>query len=270
MRRLSAIVLMLVLCSALIFLGFKSYESAKTYESISEELNKPIEPEEQIQSSIKSLFTQALGIEIKDEKREYNKKLQEQQVASKNSAQTYLLIYSLLIIASMALVLFLDRSFVAIYLSVLSGISLGFALFAPLMIVSVWADTAMLGKVVLSWHSYSLLGSIEKLYDDGELIVASVIALFSVIIPIVKIALLLAISLFVQNGAARKIVYLFELLGKWSMVDVFVLAILLTYLTADGSATSSAELLVGFYLFLIYVLLSMVANLSVKKCLSVK
>jgi len=51
------------------------------------------------------------------------------------------------------------------------------------------------------------------------------------------------------------------------MIDVFVVAILLVYLTGGSSDTSRAETEIGLYFFLIYVILSMVASLSADKML---
>ena len=51
------------------------------------------------------------------------------------------------------------------------------------------------------------------------------------------------------------------------MLDVFIVAILLVYLTGDGSGVSHAEIQVGIYFFLAYVIVSMLVSLSADKML---
>ncbi|MCB5266456.1 MAG: paraquat-inducible protein A, partial [Candidatus Cloacimonetes bacterium] len=66
---------------------------------------------------------------------------------------------------------------------------------------------------------------------------------------------------------AHGIVRFFKVIGKWSMLDVFVVAVLLVYLTGSGSEVSHAEVQVGLYFFLAYVIVSMLVSLSADKML---
>ncbi|PTB88089.1 paraquat-inducible membrane protein A, partial [cyanobacterium G8-9] len=50
-----------------------------------------------------------------------------------------------------------------------------------------------------------------------------------------------------------------------SMVDVFVVAVFLVYLTANKGDVSRAEVEVGLYFFLAYVIVSMMVSLSADK-----
>ena len=52
------------------------------------------------------------------------------------------------------------------------------------------------------------------------------------------------------------------------MLDVFVVAVLLVYLTSSGSGVSHAEVQVGLYFFLAYVIVSMLVSLGADKMLS--
>jgi len=126
------------------------------------------------------------------------------------------------------------------------------------------------GDVVLSFESKSIIGSIEKLYNNGDWVVASVILLFSVLIPMAKTLSILIVSIFKNSPIASKMVKFFKALGKWSMMDVFVVAIFLVYLTSRGSDVSKAEIEIGLYFFLIYVLLSIIASFSADKMLHQK
>jgi uncharacterized paraquat-inducible protein A len=54
------------------------------------------------------------------------------------------------------------------------------------------------------------------------------------------------------------------------MVDVFVVATFLVYLTVNKGEVSRAEVEVGFYFFLSYVIVSMLVSLSVDRMLHLK
>ena len=51
------------------------------------------------------------------------------------------------------------------------------------------------------------------------------------------------------------------------MVDVFVVASFLVYLTSNQGEVSHAEIEIGLYLFLVYVILSMITTIRVQKVL---
>lgn len=74
----------------------------------------------------------------------------------------------------------------------------------------------------------SLVGGIIELFHHGNLFVGTVVFVFSILFPITKIVLLLELSLFELLHREHKAFTLrmMELLGKWSMMDVMLLAFL--------------------------------------------
>lgn len=70
-----------------------------------------------------------------------------------------------------------------------------------------------------------------------------------------------------ESRFAHGMVKFFKVIGKWSMLDVFVVATLLVYLTGNGSDVSHAEVQAGIYFFLAYVIVSMLTSLSADKML---
>ncbi|MCA9058456.1 MAG: paraquat-inducible protein A [Planctomycetaceae bacterium] len=74
----------------------------------------------------------------------------------------------------------------------------------------------------------SILGGIIDLFRHGNLLVGSVVLLFSIIFPLTKIVLLLELSLleFLDQRHKARTLQLMEHLGKWSMMDVMLLAFL--------------------------------------------
>ena len=112
-----------------------------------------------------------------------------------------------------------------------------------------------------------MIGSIQKLFETGDYVIAIVIILFSVIIPMLKTVSLFLISVFQDNLFTHKLIGFFKVIGKWSMIDVFVVAVLLVFLSVNKGDISKAEVQVGLYIFLIYVISSMFISLSASKML---
>ena len=151
--------------------------------------------------------------------------------------------------------------------SLAAMIALVFGLITPILMVTIHKEVEYLGDIVLSFESKGVIGSIAKLFETGDVVVALVILLFSVITPVLKVLSLLFVSLFVESNFAHGIVKFFKMIGKWSMVDVFVVAVFLVYLTANKGDVSRAEVEVGLYFFLSYVIVSMLVSLSADKML---
>jgi paraquat-inducible protein A len=77
------------------------------------------------------------------------------------------------------------------------------------------------------YQSSLLMGTLD-LITHGSLFVGAVVLLFSIVFPLVKIILLIELSLFgLLHKRHRALTYrIMEQLGKWSMMDVMLLALL--------------------------------------------
>jgi hypothetical protein len=153
-------------------------------------------------------------------------------------------------------------------LAISSLISLIFGLINPILMVTIHKNIEHLGDVILSFESKGLLGSIIKLLENSEYAVAVTILLFSVIIPLLKILTLIFTIYFKNYRFSHNLVSFFKHIGKWSMVDVFVVATLLVYLTSNSGEVSHAQIQIGLYFFLSYVILSMITTLKVQKIIT--
>jgi hypothetical protein len=153
-------------------------------------------------------------------------------------------------------------------LSVAALIALINGLVTPILMVTIHKNVEYLGDVVLSFESKGILGSVVKLIHEGNLPIAGVILLFSILLPTLKTLSLLFVSLYENRPFAAKMVHFFKHLGKWSMLDVFVVALLLVFLTSRGTDVSRAEAEIGIYFFLAYVILSMAASLAAERMLN--
>lgn len=122
------------------------------------------------------------------------------------------------------------------------------------------------GRVIIQDSAKSILGASETLWSEGNRLVAALILFFSVIVPALK-ALLLLLSYGFQRFSAGKVAAKISgALSKWSMADVFVMALIVSFLAIKASAGSSALVETsitfesGFYYFLGYCLLSIAAS----------
>jgi paraquat-inducible protein A len=92
----------------------------------------------------------------------------------------------------------------------------------------------------------SLIQTIQELWQDERLLVATLIFAFSITIPVVKF-ILLSVAYAKKNSIVELRVYrLISKIGKWSMADVFVVAIFLAVLSTNHAETASTQQLVLF------------------------
>lgn len=114
--------------------------------------------------------------------------------------------------------------------------------------------------------STTILGSVVDLWLDGSWDIAVILFVASVGVPVTKFLALGVLLITVQRGSARsqrertQLYRGLELIGYWSMLDVFV-AGLLTALVQFG-ALGSIEPRVGILYFGLVVILTMMATLS--------
>jgi paraquat-inducible protein A len=118
----------------------------------------------------------------------------------------------------------------------------------------------------LAHDSYSVLGGIIDLARSDEVLLALVVLAFSVVFPIVKL-LTLARVLFrtLPEEQRARTVHTLELLGRWSMLDVFVIAILIGSVHLGILSEAYAER--GIYVFAGGILLSMFSTYGVQRLL---
>jgi uncharacterized paraquat-inducible protein A len=86
---------------------------------------------------------------------------------------------------------------------------------------------------------------------------ALLLLIFSVIAPLLKTALVGLTWWNYDHHLFRKGLNLSHHIGKWSMADVFVVAILVAYFANSGEDLTDAEVQVGLLFFVAYVLLSL-------------
>ncbi|MCC5997392.1 MAG: paraquat-inducible protein A [Oceanicaulis sp.] len=82
--------------------------------------------------------------------------------------------------------------------------------------------------------SYSLLGAVAKLLEAGEWRLGAIIALFSIGAPVAKMAMVAALHARPAGGHGGWLARWVERLGKWSLTDVLVVAMLIVIWSGGG------------------------------------
>jgi hypothetical protein len=126
------------------------------------------------------------------------------------------------------------------------------------------------GEVEVYQQTRSIVGSVRRLYEVGSPVPATLILLFSVIVPLLKAALVTWGFFFANERDRGRTLGFVETIAKWSMADVFVVALFIAFLAAKASATPtqgpaaappliafSAHFGPGFYWFAAYCVFSL-------------
>jgi len=123
----------------------------------------------------------------------------------------------------------------------------------------------------------SLITTIQELFQDDRIFVALLILIFSICIPVLKTILVSIAFIKKEQLIEKKLINFVASIGKWSMADVFVIAIFLAVLSTNHAETSDVQQLImfgfkvnldissetlsfvgqGFYYFTAYCLLSL-------------
>lgn len=111
---------------------------------------------------------------------------------------------------------------------------------------------------------YSIWGGIVSLWRDGNVVLAPVVFLFSIAFPVVKLCLLawvLATGTR-RRSDPRRLLAALRTLGKWSMLDVWIVGLFVGAIRI-GLATASS--LPGIHTFAAAIVLSMLAAISLER-----
>ncbi|MBO1897903.1 paraquat-inducible protein A [Shewanella sp. BF02_Schw] len=125
------------------------------------------------------------------------------------------------------------------------------------------------GEVEVFRNSRSIIDTISALYQSHHFVVAMLVGLFSIVIPAVKLITMLILLLPVPPLIKQRLSKMISGIGKWSMADVFVVAIIVTYMAGNASAgmgdmlKTQSQFEIGFYYFLGYCIFSIASQMMV-------
>jgi paraquat-inducible protein A len=125
------------------------------------------------------------------------------------------------------------------------------------LVVGLVSPVITLEKFLIVENTFSVLSGVLQLLREGHVFLFLVITGFSVLLPFLKLGVLL--RLLGRNGrhGGRQARYLHWMhhYGKWSMLDVFVVAILVV--AVKLGAIARVEMRYGLYAFAAAILLTM-------------
>lgn len=134
------------------------------------------------------------------------------------------------------------------------------------MISSMLGFDQIEGQLEAYHTTRSIWGTVNELATTGNLPVAFLIVFFSLVIPVFKLSLQAVAVVLPRAQWRAPLLWLNSALSKWSMADVFVMGLLVAYMTGSASGqmgemlTMEARLEPGFYYFLAYCLFSILAG----------
>jgi hypothetical protein len=142
------------------------------------------------------------------------------------------------------------------------------AAFEKDMVIPINIDTGLLGmklnhtaefsgEMFFYYQCKSIMELIQLLLTNGNFLVGISILLFSIFIPVIKLSL--SAYLLMKDANAPGISKLVKHIGKWSMADVFVVAIFLGFLAFKNMQTgiqTDSNTLLGLYFFFAYCVIS--------------
>ncbi len=127
------------------------------------------------------------------------------------------------------------------------------------------------GRLEAYRNTRSIWGTVDELSRTGNLPVALLIVLFSIVIPSFKLLLQASALLIPRADMRAGVLWLNAALSKWSMADVFVMGLLVAYMAGSASGQMGDMLIMdarleeGFYYFLGYCLFSVAAGILMRE-----
>lgn len=153
---------------------------------------------------------------------------------------------------------------IASYYPVESKILLGLLVITTIsLVVGLTTPVLTLEKFFIIENTFSISSGLVQLLEEGRIFLFVIILLFSVVLPVIKLGVLFRLLGSRDNSSEtlHRYLHLMHQYGKWSMLDVFVVALLVV--TVKLGAVASVETHYGLYAFGVAVLLTMVITARV-------
>ncbi len=127
----------------------------------------------------------------------------------------------------------------------------------PLLVAGLVMPAISITHFMVFTDTYSIAGTVFSLWAGGKYVLFAIVAFFSLLFPSAKI--LIALWAWYEGDGTRtkRLCALFAAVSKWSMLDVFIVA--LTVLAVEGSLFTAADIHLGVVFFAVAVIASTVA-----------
>ncbi len=154
----------------------------------------------------------------------------------------------------------------AIMLTVFSLILLVPGLTQPIMTLKVTVEVLTFSQ---EWEqTHSILSAAQNLLESGNYLVSGLIVLFAVAVPLIKAMLVLIVPYIKRGHLSAVVCKLLKVISPWAMNDVFLVSILVSFLSANGMENMSAEVETGFFWFTAYCFVSLISLYSMRRCVN--
>jgi len=119
-------------------------------------------------------------------------------------------------------------------------------------------------------NEVSLIGIVAGLLREGETVIGLLVLMFTLVLPPCKLLFGYALWRFadVEGTAARRGIALLDAIGKWTMLDVLILAIIVV--TLKSSWVADVRTGPGLYFFAGSALLALAAGVGLRRAATLK
>ncbi len=131
-----------------------------------------------------------------------------------------------------------------------------------LLLIALSLPLLTVEKMVLWKNEYSVIAGVHGLWEQGQYALAIILFFFSIVFPLFKLAML-GFIWFIRLAERKRqaVLHWLGILGKWSMLDVFVVAILIVLVKLGPLAKVQPQ--PGVYWFAAAIFLSMITSMYV-------
>lgn len=155
-----------------------------------------------------------------------------------------------------------DRRWIALLVLIVSALFFVLGFLYPLL-----QSGFGIGPFTIKKDYVYISTSFRYFFDQGEVFIGLLLLFFTIIFPIIKYIFLFVTLLGRKIARHHIISTALEIINKWAMLDVFVVAVLILNMKFDSSIIIS-KLQVGTTLFAISVVLLMTSSFIAKKLMS--
>lgn len=155
-----------------------------------------------------------------------------------------------------------DRRWIALLVLIVSAVFFALGFMYPLL-----QSGFGIGPFTIKKDYVYISTSFRYFFDQGEVFIGLLLLFFTIIFPVIKYIFLFATLLGRKIPRHHFVSTALEIINKWAMLDVFVVAVLILNMKFDSTIIIS-KLEAGTTLFAISVILLMTSSFVAKKLIS--
>lgn len=137
------------------------------------------------------------------------------------------------------------------------------ALSSALLVIGLYVPIVTFKEMFFWKHTFSVLTGVQSLWLGKEFALAVIIFVFSVIFPVIKLLALFGVWFWhITENKRQNLIHFVSLMGKWSMLDVFVVAMSIVITKFSYALNARPE--AGIYIFATSIALSIIASIRIE------